>query len=915
MIRIEEGGLLLRKIIVLVLLGLIGRVGQAGTEALPCKYDIDVRLDHANHSLVGTEVLTLQNTTDMPLEEIHLVLWGNSLSQPNPHIHPLLVDYGYSRGFDPGWTKIKGVKDEAGQSLNFHYEKAPEIIQNYSLENGIGVVKLPQPLEPGESLSLEIAFETRFPENYLMGDESYFRETYTWRFVWNPILRFRDNGAWSDKMTWGAGDYRVRLRVPAEFKVASGADTQTEEIKGEEKVVTMESRMVRSIPLSISKHYQELTVDYSIPTTIYYLPKHKQAAVKLKPLVGKILDYYHQRLGPFPRSRLVVVDNNSYGSMAADGMVILDRGAFKEKDLLVPNLFDRLWEYILAHEIGHLWFGLAVNPDFDRDNFLSEAFAEFVSISYFEDQYGLKGGNLLNNENKGFLYSLIFPFLSRANLREHLSEFPYREVVKDHRDEEIIKHFRELEYAETYDTRIYNKGYLVVRNLAHVIGEDKFWKILSAYVQEFGGKNPTAEDFERFTQTRTDIDLTSFFNDWLHGKGRVDYAIKKVKSESSGSGYLTKVSIENKGTIENPIEVEVTTDEGEMMRERYAGGSGEVVFKTRGKVKKVVIDPDFKVPDVNRLDNCQPRRFTVDFSSLFFPPLDAYYLSPFLLSLHFGYARDFMLSLYPYFEEDEEENTLVGGGVQFFKDLGWDRQFYLGADYHPKDQEWEARTGLVFAIHQAPNIGVTGRVNQPTHFFYPYLEYHREEDNHTYYSMGLGWFYNDFIKRLFQVYLNVETSIPSADRYEFSSFDAYALKGFKTPIPNLIFATELWASRITGPKRPIHLELERLVLDEGKEGDASIAGQASLIYPLLRERELKILNTVIFEELETWLSYEGGRLYDDKELVEKEDTAKGELVLGFTTIAGLKFGLRVGYAKSLLDSREKTYLTFSGRIW
>ncbi|MEW5767805.1 MAG: M1 family aminopeptidase [bacterium] len=905
----------MRKIMMLVLLGLIGRGAQVAAEALPCQYDIDVRLNPLNHTLAGTEVLTLQNTTDMALEEIHLVLGGNFLAQPNPHIHPILVDYGYSQGFDPGWTKITGVKDKAGQSLSFHYENAPEIIQNYSLENVIGVVKLPQPLEPGELLSLEIAFETRFPENYLMGDNSCFRETYTWRFGWNPILRFRDNGAWSDKMTWGAGDYQVRLWVPAEFKVASGADIQTEELTGEEKVVTMGSRMVMGIPLSISQHYQELTVDYSIPTTIYYLPKHKRAALKLKPLVGKIIDYYHQKLGRFPRSRLVVVDNNIYGGMAADGMVILGREAFKERDLLVPNLFDRLWEYILAHEIGHLWFGLSVNPDFDRDNFLSEALAEFVSISYFEDQYGLRGGNLLDNENKGLLYSLIFPFLSRANLREHLSEFPYREVIKDHRDEEIIKHYRELEYAETGVTRIYNKGYLVVRNLAHLIGEDKFWEILSAYAQEFAAKNPTSEDFERFTQTRTDIDLTSFFHDWLHGRDRVDYAIKKVKSESSGTGYLTKVSLENKGTIETPIEVEITTDEGEMVRERYAAGSGEVAFHTRGKVEKVVIDPDFRVPDVNRLDNCKPRRVAVDFSSLFFPPLDAYYLSPFLLSLHFGYARDFGLSLYPYIEEDEEENILIGGGGQFFKDLGWDRQFYLGADYYPKDQEWQARTGLVLAIHRAPNIGVTGRVNQPTHLFYPYLEYHREKDKHTYHSMGLGWSYDDFIKRLFQVYLDIETSIPSADRYEFSKFDAYALKGFKTPIPNLIFGMDLWASRITGPKRPIHLELEDLVLKEGKAGEASIAGQASLLYPLLREREFKILNTVIFEELETWLSYEGGRLYDDEELVEKEDTVKGELVLGFTTIDGLRFGLRTGYAKSLLDSRDKTYLTFSGRIW
>lgn len=67
--------------------------------------------------------------------------------------------------------------------------------------------------------------------------------------------------------------------------------------------------------------------------------------------------------------------------------------------------------------------------------------------------------------------------------------------------------------------------------------------------------------------------------------------------------------------------------------------------------------------------------------------------------------------------------------------------------------------------------------------------------------------------------------------------------------------------------------------------------------------------------IETHLGYEGGRLYRDGELVEKEDAARIETSLGFATFAGYKFGIMLGYCHSLTEDDKCVYFGLSGRWW
>ena len=113
-------------------------------------YQLEVELDDLQKLIWGTAKVDYINRSSTPLAEVYFRLPANQGKKPNPKLAKLWNDSGYLRGFDPSWTEIDKVTDDLGHSLEFIYEDALPIFQNYSLERGFVKVALPEVLEPGE---------------------------------------------------------------------------------------------------------------------------------------------------------------------------------------------------------------------------------------------------------------------------------------------------------------------------------------------------------------------------------------------------------------------------------------------------------------------------------------------------------------------------------------------------------------------------------------------------------------------------------------------------------------------------------------------------------------------------------------------------------------------------------------------
>ena len=136
--------------------------GLAQTASPVTSYEIHVSLDTDQDTLIGSQTVNYINDSDSPIQEITFALIANWGAEANPYLHPALMDAQYTAGFDPTWTKISQVVNTSGEALPFRFESIPPFLQTFSLENGLLIVELPGPLEPGVGTIIQIDFETKF---------------------------------------------------------------------------------------------------------------------------------------------------------------------------------------------------------------------------------------------------------------------------------------------------------------------------------------------------------------------------------------------------------------------------------------------------------------------------------------------------------------------------------------------------------------------------------------------------------------------------------------------------------------------------------------------------------------------------------------------------------------------------------
>jgi hypothetical protein len=118
-------------------------LGHAGEAEGPTRYDIRVTLDPTAQTLVGSQQVEYFNDTGGALDEIVLCLIGNWHAEPNPYLHPAVLDPQYVAGFDPTWTRIDRVTDGSDRSLAYRLQPLPPVTQTYSLDDGLLIVSFP----------------------------------------------------------------------------------------------------------------------------------------------------------------------------------------------------------------------------------------------------------------------------------------------------------------------------------------------------------------------------------------------------------------------------------------------------------------------------------------------------------------------------------------------------------------------------------------------------------------------------------------------------------------------------------------------------------------------------------------------------------------------------------------------------
>ncbi|MBN8689804.1 MAG: hypothetical protein J0L72_03315 [Armatimonadetes bacterium] len=168
-------------------------------------------------------------------------------------------------------------------------------------------------------------------------------------------------------------------------------------------------------------------------------------------------------------------------------------------------------ESVNAHELGHQWWGDMITCGTWHDIWLNEGFATYTEALWSERK---SGGTFTAYKNA---------MASRKPAAFADSVYCYN-ITDPNRI-----------FSSTYT---YRKGAWTLHQLRHIVGDTKFFQILSAYRNAYSYQSAVTDDFIAICEQVYGRDLSWFFNRAVYGKEVPDYRWAWQTTTSNGKNYL-----------------------------------------------------------------------------------------------------------------------------------------------------------------------------------------------------------------------------------------------------------------------------------------------------------------------------------------------------------------------------------------
>ena len=577
-------------------------------------YRIAATFDPVKNELQGRETIHYVNRSPDALPYLWLFVEQN-LCEPNSITNvlnqPPLVFLGTSFDFScQGFNSAPRL-----ESLTVNGREVKRTRFGTTLR-----VDLDSALAPGRSLDLVAAWHFNVPPQGggRMGHDGPLYEIAQW---YPRVAVYDDVKGWNHEPYIGAGefyleygDFDVMLTVPSDDIVAA-----TGELRNAEQVLTSTQRQRLAIArrsdtaIAVIRadeagkpaltrpaagpshthtwHYTAHDVrDFAFATGpnfrwdasgykgILIEDLYRPTADKWSELnrIGReAIKYYSEQWYPYPYSHATTVEG------PVEGM---------EYPMLTftpnsPTREDQQW--VIAHEFGHEWFPMVVGSNERLYPWMDEGFNTFIDLGNAAKYFaGTPYGDTIE----------VHPL--------HL----YREHAVPGNEQPLIE--KPVEVRDLFWGG-YQKPALMMQMLRYeVLGKDRFDAAFREYIRTWAFKHPTPADFFRLMRDQSGMELDWFWRDWIYTTARLDQAVDSV---SRGLDSTTRVYLHNRGTMVMPATLALTFDDGTTQQVRLPiemWNLGDVfVYRVPDKrlVRRVVLDHNQALPDIERANNVWPR--------------------------------------------------------------------------------------------------------------------------------------------------------------------------------------------------------------------------------------------------------------------------------------------------------------------
>ncbi len=625
----------------------------------PPVYEVtmEVRLNPEDRTLQGREVLLWKNTTSQPTDELQFHLYLNAFANNQSTFFResggSLRDIGMPKD---GWgfLVVDSIKTVEGHDL----KATEEFLQpddGNPFDRTVVRYRLPAPLPPGETVTVEINFHGKLPRVFARNGV---HKDFILAAQWFPkIAVFEDAGVRGrQEAGWNChqyhahsefyadfGNYDVTVALPARYAGKIGATGRKVEEKIEADTVTarfvqegvtdfawtadprfvvVEDVFDPAVDVPKAKQGElatllgvapeELTLA-PVAITLLLQPANRAQASRYLRALKVAMWGYGLRLGPYPYPHITLVDPPR-GAMGAGGMEYMTFITLGTHPLFNLPFFQeiRVPEGVTIHEFGHnYWMGMIASNEFEEP-WMDEGINSFYDMTIMDEVYGadtrfwgLEISALENNH--------------AALSRDTYSDPMVREAWK----------FR----PGTYGFHSYPRPAITLKHLEGLVGPSAFHRAMRYFFQKWQFRHPSTEDFVRAFQESVGQDLSWFFSQAFYAAAPLDYGVRSVSTRKVGKdrGYLfrngqptlvaeedadeksrhhdsfvSRVVLERLGEFIHPVEVELVFEDGTRQRHRWDGQEKWTLIEVAAPTKLVSaeVDPDHLMAlDYNRWNN------------------------------------------------------------------------------------------------------------------------------------------------------------------------------------------------------------------------------------------------------------------------------------------------------------------------
>jgi aminopeptidase N len=281
-----------------------------------------------------------------------------------------------------------------------------------------------------------------------------------------------------------------------------------------------------------------------VPVGYWTYPDSIQAAWRGFAKTPEAIDVFSRKTGvPYPWAKYdqIVIPEFQYGGMENVTATSQNDVAILHPAWAEPQANS---EGLMAHELGHQWYGDLLTTRRWGDVWLNEGFATFMEQIFTEEAKGVDEG--------------AFDRLGAQEQTIDADRRARRPIVWDKWVTDPIEVF--------FSGHIYPKGATILQMLRHQLGDGPFWKAMNRYTTTNAYGNVVSDDLRKAFEQSTGKDFKAFFDQWVYGAGFPVFQVSSLYDRAAGRLVVSAKEVQPRDDLTSffdvDVDVEARTDSG-----------------------------------------------------------------------------------------------------------------------------------------------------------------------------------------------------------------------------------------------------------------------------------------------------------------------------------------------------------------